>query len=184
MSKKVGTMKKFYHTYSTNSEGMVDTLERTDDNLWEVEKAGWCGPENDPRWEEADLMPGRWAHVREAHYEEAKAYDAPLRDWEETPDYTARAYSAVERDRRFMALSWWLERKRVAMIDLKRRGKTERVKSLRSEIEHCANGIKARYSASVKLILSRGQNEWWLLYLKREQKEDLLTLARDAYVGR
>ena len=145
--------------YWTTGEGMSDVNELRDD---------------------AD----RWAHYADAHQVEMAQGEAPLREWEMTPDYQARSYSAVERERRFMALSWWLEHKRLAMVQARRRGKNEEVERLRRSIEQCVSGIKQRYTAAVKLIVGRGQNEWWLLYLKREQKDDLLTLARDAWVGR
>jgi hypothetical protein len=169
-------------SYESSSEGLTDTTKLSDDHRKKIEPAGWGGPENFPEWQEASYMRGRWAHLLDAHIEETRNFNNP--PYFELPDknWCHIKGSKYMREQRFMRLSWLLEALRVHIKRRRRSGRN--VTALQHKVHVIARGVTKRYRASIDLIVSRGSTDWYLLYLTKAQHGDLITLARDAYLGR
>jgi hypothetical protein len=137
---------------SRESEGLIDTLELTDDGVSCVERAGYS---DDGSWEEASFMNGRWAHVRDAHLDEALAEARlVLATVGESREYGEMEMMGRWRKERYTRLLKWVERS-----------------TNKAKLRSARREIWRRYIQTVKSCAKSGR--WWALYLTKEQIQDL-----------
>jgi hypothetical protein len=120
-----------------------------------------------------DDYTGRWEHLRDAHFSEmllTEQHSRPM-SGDQTLDYGAMQFWALHRERKVVALVHYM-----TCLALQLRG--ERRTFVRRRAELLRDGISRRRAASIRLILARGQNEWWLLYLTSAQYTYLMRCVR------
>lgn len=118
----------------------------------------------------------RWAHVRDTHIAEMVA-DARLKlpvASDSSRDFGEMSYHQIARYRRACELDRYIRKIAWHLRFARRRNNRVAINKCLSLLAKVRSGINERYRASVRLIVQRGRNEWWLLYLKREQRAYLM----------
>jgi len=109
----------------------------------------------------------RWGHLRDTHIAEALAEAHTLSMPISGRLYGEMQYHQLRRERKTAELLGY-----IAKLRIKR--STNRI------LRKLISGVWQRYRDSVKLIVQRNKQEWWLLYLTREQTDTVINAAKRA----
>jgi hypothetical protein len=151
-------------------EPLCDCDELRDDYPVMIERAGY--DDHAGYWEDADYMSGRWAHIKDAHISEMLDNErrARVRRGDDKFDWRILDNSALTRERRVATLVGYM--RQLALVARRR------PEFVRRQADELQRGVCRRYAASVDLIIRRSQNEWWLLYLTKTQRDYLVRCVR------
>ena len=114
----------------------------------------------------------RWGHLADSHIEDRLScaldtgggYDRHLE------------YSSLARDNRVRELTRWVKRVKHELSFARRKKNTLRVCELERKLKAAKQGINKRYFDAIHLIVTRKRNEWWMLYLTKQQRVEILDL--------
>lgn len=104
-------------------------------------------------------------------------------------DYGEQNAAALARSRRCNDLIHCARKLSIQLRRHRRRDNQIAVNRCLSVLSRIRTGVKSRYNASVKLIVTRGKAsgnesrywEWWLLYLTKAQTERVYSAVKEAY---
>jgi hypothetical protein len=119
-----------------------------------------------------DDTTGRWEHERDAYLADMLHHQRLSRPHrgDEALDYGAMQHWALCRERRVANLIGYM---RKLAICAKRHPA-----QVRAIVRTMQQGIRARYIASIQLIVQRDSDEWWLLYITKAQYQYLMRCVR------
>lgn len=122
-------------------------------------------PESEPLTDTTELNDDsdRWGHIKDSHIAEMLAEAHTL-----SMPFSGRlhgeyGYHQLKRTRRTAKLLGYIRKLRLYRNKQRNNTILARIK----------RGVWQRYAASIKLIVERNQQEWWLLYLTRKQVDTI-----------
>jgi len=117
--------------------------------------------------------PKRW-RTEELAWEDEQAYIArtarPVPS-DNSPNWAALAYTALERERRVAKLISVMRHLAFKAKAARRAGDKASLHSIRTTAQLWRKQVRGQYVKTITTILARQKNEWWAMYLTKEQKQ-------------